>query len=102
MLEEPVPLHTGERRRLWKETMCTFPVSDTFVNPPATTPSVLSQLLQLYPPAVPTMAFIPVAFIVSPSEVEELAILFEKKDDKNVEMIIAWEMSMVRVPIMFK
>ncbi len=38
----------------------------------------------------------------TPKEIEELAILFEKKDDKNVDMIIAWDTTMVRMPVELK
>lgn len=38
----------------------------------------------------------------TPSTVEELSILLEKKDDNSAEMIIAWDNSMVKVPVMFK
>lgn len=38
----------------------------------------------------------------TPSEVEALSIVFEKKDDKNVDMIVAWDNSMARLPIQMK
>ncbi len=38
----------------------------------------------------------------TPSTVEELSILLEKKNDSSAEMIIAWDNSMVRVPVVFK
>lgn len=38
----------------------------------------------------------------TPSVVEALAIIFEKKDATNVDMIVAWDRTMVRVPIVIK
>ncbi len=35
----------------------------------------------------------------TPKTIEALSIIFDKKDDKNVHMIIAWDDTMVRVPI---
>ena len=35
----------------------------------------------------------------TPSTVEALGILFDKKDDKNVHMIIGWDDTMVRIPV---
>ncbi|MEM6699682.1 MAG: DUF2911 domain-containing protein [Bacteroidota bacterium] len=35
----------------------------------------------------------------TPEMVEALGILFDKKDDKNVHMIIGWENTMVRIPV---
>ncbi|MFT5166321.1 MAG: hypothetical protein ACI8P3_001552, partial [Saprospiraceae bacterium] len=34
--------------------------------------------------------------------VEVLSVVFDKKDEKNVHMIIAWDDTMVRVPITLK
>ena len=38
----------------------------------------------------------------TPSTVEALSILFDKKDDKNVHLIVAWDDRMARLPIMMK
>ncbi len=38
----------------------------------------------------------------TPKVIEALSILFDKKDDKNVHMVIAWDDTMVRVPITLK
>lgn len=35
----------------------------------------------------------------SPAKVEALSILFDKKDEKNVHMIVAWDQVMARLPI---
>jgi len=38
----------------------------------------------------------------TPKTIEALSMLFDKKDDKNVHLIIAWDDTMVRLPITFK
>lgn len=38
----------------------------------------------------------------TPKTVEALSIIFDKKSDKNVHMVIAWDDTMVRVPITLK
>ncbi len=38
----------------------------------------------------------------TPKTIEALSILFDKKDDKNIHLIIAWDDTMVRVPIGLK
>lgn len=38
----------------------------------------------------------------TPKTVEALSMLFDKKDDKNVHLIVAWDDTMVRLPITFK
>lgn len=38
----------------------------------------------------------------NPTAVEALTIIFDKKDDKNVHMVVAWDKTLVRMPIEFK
>lgn len=48
------------------------------------------------------VAKVSVPVTANSTEVEALSVVFDKKDDKNVDMVVAWDKTLVRMPIELK